>query len=153
MTIMAKSRSAVDRAMQLLAIEQSIEPQTTAFIKAHSVAEQKAYALIQNDVQMEKFRAIRESKAKDNSNKNDRERKEKDNSNKNDYMDEIEEKEGSEEVDSSGGKESLTSNHKRRETIDKLIMQLPPHGGKGCITNIQDDETIDKLISRIPTSE
>ena len=46
-----------------------------------------------------------------------------------------------------------TSPDKRGETIDKLIMRLPPHGRQGCITNTQDDETIDKLISRIPKSE
>ena len=81
-------------------------------------------------------------------------------------MDEKEEEEGSEEVESSGGKEPLTCNtvvnvasltptshHKRRETITKLIMRLPPHGRRGCITFPQEGETIDELINRIPTSE
>ena len=46
-----------------------------------------------------------------------------------------------------------TSPDKRGETIDKLIMRLPPHGRQGCITNTRDDETIDEHIKRIPTSE
>ena len=46
-----------------------------------------------------------------------------------------------------------TSHHKRRETINKLIMLLPPHGRQGCITYTRENETIDELIKRIPTSE
>ena len=42
---------------------------------------------------------------------------------------------------------------KQLKAIDKLIMQLPPHSGQSCITNIWDNETIDELIDRIQTSE
>ena len=42
---------------------------------------------------------------------------------------------------------------KQLKAIDKLIMRLPPHSRKDCITNTQDDETIDEHINRIPTSE
>ena len=81
-------------------------------------------------------------------------------------MDEKEEEEGSEEMDSSGGKEyrthntvvnvaslTPTSHPKMSNIIDKLIMQLPPHSRQGCITNARDDQSIDEIISRISTSK
>ena len=145
----AKARSAVDRAMELLNIELSIEPNTKEHTIANSLAERKAFA----HVEREQSRAIKESKANDKSNKDDN-------------MDDDEEEEGSEQMDSSGGKESLTHNtvvnvasliptshYKRTDTITELIMRLSPHGRQGCITFTQEGETIDEHINRIPTSE
>ena len=149
----AKARSAVDRAMELLAIELSIEPNTKEHTIANSLAERKAFAIIKARVEREQSRAIKKSKANDKSNKDDN-------------MDDKEEEEGSEEMDSSGGKESLTHNtvvnvasliptshYKRTDTITELIMRLSPHGKQGCITFTQEGETIDEHINRIPTSE
>ena len=149
----AKARSAVDRAMELLNIELSIEPNTKEHTIANSLAERKAFAIIKARVEREQSRAIKKSKANDKSNKDDN-------------MDDKEEEEGSEEMDSSGGKESLTHNtvvnvasltptshYKRTDTITELIMRLSPHGKQGCITFTQEGETIDEHINRIPTSE
>ena len=149
----AKARSAVDRAMELLNIELSIEPNTKEHTIANSLAERKAFAIIKAHVEREQSRAIKESKANDKSNKDDN-------------MDDKEEEEGSEEMDSSGGKESLTHNtvvnvasliptshYKRTDAITELIMRLSPHSRQGCITFTQEGETIDEHINRIPTSE
>ena len=151
--IMAKARSAIDKAEDLVSNEQSIEHNTLAHISANSVAQRKAFAIIKDDVEREISRSIRESKANDNSNKDDN-------------MDDNEEEEGSEEMDSSGGEESRTQNtmgnvasltptshHKMSNIIDKLIMQLPPRSRQGCISNARDDKTIDEIISRISTSK
>ena len=93
----AKARSARDRAMHLLAIEQSVEIHTKEHTIAHKRAEREAFNIIQAHEKWEEQRAIRESKANDKSNKDNN-------------VDDNEEEEGSEEMDSSGGKESRTHN-------------------------------------------
>ena len=92
----AKARSAVDRAMRLLAIELRIEPDTIKHVVANSLAQRKAVYSIKADVEREELRAIRATV--------------------------------------SIASLTPTSPDKRGETINKLIMQLPPHGRQGCIT-------------------
>ena len=91
--IRAKGHSAIRRAMHLLAIEKNIVPNSKEHNYVHNVAEQKAFAVIRKEVENEKQRAIKASKANDDSNKDDN-------------MDEKEEEAGSEKVDSSGVEES-----------------------------------------------
>ena len=91
--IRAKGRSAIRRAMHLLAIEKNIVRNSKEHNYVHSVAEQKAFAVIRKEVEKEKQRAIKASKANNDSNKDNN-------------MYEKEKKEGSEKVDSSGGEES-----------------------------------------------
>ena len=55
----AKARSAVDRAMRLLAIELRIEPDTIKHVVANSLAQRKAVYSIKADVEREELRAIR----------------------------------------------------------------------------------------------
>ena len=62
----AKARSARDRAMHLLAIEQSVEIHTKEHTIAHNRAEREAFNIIQAHEQWEELRAIRESKANNN---------------------------------------------------------------------------------------
>ena len=91
--IRAKGHSAIKRAMNLLAIEKNIIRNSKELNYFHSVAKQKAFAVIRKEVEKEQQRAIKASKANDDSDKDDN-------------MDEKEEEEGSEKVDSSGVKES-----------------------------------------------
>ena len=79
----AKAKSARNRPLHLLAIEQNIEPNTKELTIAHSRAKRKAVVIIQADVKREQLRAIRKSKANDNSDEDNN-------------MDEKEEEEGSE---------------------------------------------------------
>ena len=86
--IREKACSARDRAVHLLAIELSIEPNTIKHTVANSIAKRKAFASIQDEVAEEERKANEEVKADDNSDKDNN-------------MDGKEEEKESGEVDSS----------------------------------------------------
>ena len=67
--IRAKSRSALDRAKDLLAIEQSIVPHSKDHNFANILSSRTANAIMKKEVLNEQKRAIRESKANNNRDK------------------------------------------------------------------------------------
>ena len=91
--IRAKGRSAIRRAMHLLAIEKNIVPNYKEHNYVHSAAKQKAFAVIRKEVEKEQQKPIKASKANED--------RDKDNN-----MDEKEEEEGREKGDSSSINES-----------------------------------------------